>query len=137
MSNLDGKTIKLEDQLLLIAVEESGTILDIERRCYYDLNDTAFFLARQLEKSCQQKVLTAKLVSEFEVSEGTARSDVDAFINELKRRDLIVFAEEKEESINIPSSRSGLKSYQSPALECQKELTVASGSEPLTPPSVP
>ncbi len=132
MKDIDGKTLKLKDQLTLIAVEESGTILDIERRCYYDLNDTAFFLARQLEEGCGYQSLTAELFSEFDVSEDAARSDIDMFVNELMKRDLVVIKEGEEGSVNILSRKPGLKPYQSPALECQRELNVAAANGALT-----
>jgi len=132
MKDIDGKTLKLNDQLTLIAVEESGTILDIERRCYYDLNDTAFFLVRQLEEGCGYQSLTAELFSEFDVSEETAHSDIDMFVNELVKRDLVVIKEGEEASVNIRSRKPGLKLYQSPALECQRELNVAAANGAFT-----
>jgi len=132
MKDLDGKAVKLKGELTLIAFEESGTILDVEKRCYYDLNDTAFLLTRRMEEGCPYPILVAELVAEFDVSGETARIDVGKFINEVTRRDLVVIAEGKEASMPTGSKRAGVKPYQPPVLECQRELAVASGAAPFT-----
>ena len=133
MNSTDRKTMKLRSELTLIAIEDSGTLLDVGKRCYYDLNDTAFFLVRHMEEGCCYRSLTAEFISEFNVGQETARSDIDYFIDELLRLGLAVLEKAKGEPLPMMSKGPGRKPYHAPLIEYQKELAVASGSEPLTP----
>jgi len=127
MKRFDGKTAKLKGEVTVIAIEESGVLLDIEKRCYYDLNGTAFFLARRLENGCQYESLKAELVSEFNVDQETAGLDLDNFIMDLAGKNLLTIGESNTEFGRALEVKRGLKSYQSPVFEYRQELIVASG----------
>ena len=126
MKSLDSRTAKLKGGLTLINIEESGMLLDIENRCYYDLNDTAFFLARRLETGCQYDNLQAKFVAEFNIDEETARLDMENFLLELARKDLLTIGETNTKSGGTLEVKRGVKPYQAPTFNYRKELIVAS-----------
>ena len=132
MSYLDNKTFKLNDALTLVTVEDSGVVLDVENKCYYDLNDTAFFLVNLMEDGCRYEQLQTGLSSEFHVDRETARKDIDAFLEELVRLDLLGIREVKGEQTGTTGSRQGKRPYRSPVIEYQKELAVACALEALT-----
>ena len=132
MQGMEEKTVRLKSELTLIDIEDSGTLLDVENRCYYDLNDTAFFLVRRMEEGCQYRSLMEEFIAEFDVEQETARSDVANFVDELLRHNLVLTEEGKEESVPMKSQEQVRKPYRAPALEYKKELTVAAALEAVT-----
>jgi hypothetical protein len=127
------KTIlKLKENLTLVEVEDSGVVLDVEKRCYYDLNDTAFFLVNLMEGGCRREQLQIELTSEFHVDRETAHKDIDTFIKELMRLDLLSIGEEEEQKRATISGQGG-RLYHTPVLEYQRELAVASAAIAVTP----
>ena len=128
MKDLDEKTLKLRDNLTLVSIEDNGAILDVEKRCYYDLNGTAFFIAGLLENSYPYGEIPAALTSEFNIDLETGRMDIDSFIEEMQRYGLLNIGEETVEFINRANGKQGEKPYQAPIFEYQKELAVACGS---------
>jgi hypothetical protein len=64
--------------------DETGVILDVDSLQVFTLNETGMFLVEALrEGETTRDGLVAKMVDEFEVDEGTAAEDVDAFTAEL------------------------------------------------------
>ncbi|MFC1980128.1 PqqD family protein [Chloroflexota bacterium] len=126
MKDLDEKTLKLSDDLTLVSVEDSGAILDVEKRCYYDLNATAFFIASLLENGYPYKEIPAAITSEFSIDVETAQTDIDSYIEELQRHGLLGIGEETIEFNKAFDIKQGKRPYQAPAFEYQKELAVAS-----------
>jgi len=120
-----GKIIKLVEDLTLVSIEDSGALLDIAKRCYYDLNSTAFFIAGLLENGYPYDEIPAALTSEFNVGVITARQDTDSFIEKLLRHGLLNIGEEIIEFNKTPDLKQGEKPYQTPAIEYNSELSVA------------
>ena len=54
-----------------------------------NLNETGAFLWRVLEQGATKDELVAKLLSEYDVDEATAITDIDAFINKLSEAKLV------------------------------------------------
>ena len=132
MNSWDGKTIRLKGDLTLINFEEIGTLLDIEKRCYYDLNNTAFFLVRRIEDGSHYQNLVADVVAEFSTQEETAHADINKFIDELVRHDLVIIQEGESEYVIAQRGKIGDKPYQSPTLNYETELTVAAALNVVT-----
>jgi len=126
MEDLNRKIMKLRENLTLVSVEDSGALLDVEKRCYYDINSTAFFIASLLENGYPYDEIKKALTAEFSVDEKTVRIDIDNFIDELQRHGLMSIGEATVEFKKLSDVKHGTKSYQSPAFECQKiEMAVA------------
>jgi hypothetical protein len=130
MKEIEGKTLKPKGDLTLVSVEDSGALLDVEKRSYYELNDTAFFLLKLMEEGCRYERLYTELTSEFHVDQETAWRDIDEFLKELIRRDLLGIDEEEGEQKKPAGSGQGERIYHTPVLEYQQELAVATAASP-------
>ena len=54
------------------------------------LNETGTFLWKTLEDGADFDTLTEKLLSEYDIDEETAKSDISAFLEKVKEADLII-----------------------------------------------
>jgi len=133
MENLKMKTLRLREDLTLVSIEDKAALLDVERKCYYDPNDTAFFLLKLLEEGCLYEDMKAKLVSEFDVAEETAWLDLDNFIEALLRQGLVEIKEEATARESVSESKKEKKAYHAPLFEHQAEIVVAGGTPPVSP----
>jgi hypothetical protein len=134
MENLRGKTLRLKEDLTLVSVEEKAALLDVERRCYYEPNDTAFFLLKLMEQGCLYEDMEAELISRFDVVEETARLDIDNFIEEALRLGLIEIGGKAEARQGVGNPKKEKKSYQPPLVEHQAGIAVACANAGPTPP---
>jgi hypothetical protein len=125
MKDLWGKSLKLKESVTLVAVEASGALLDAENRCYYDLNYTAFFLLKLIEKGYHYESLQTELVSKFNIDEEIGRNDIDSFINGLIRLDIIQIVETASEYPVTSIIKKGNTLYETPTIEYKSELAVA------------
>ena len=125
MENLKGKTLKLREDLTLVSIEDKAALLDVEKRCYYDPNDTAFFLLKLMEDGYLYDDMETELVSEFNVAGEAARLDINNFIEELLRLGLVEIREEAVAREGMGEPRKEKKAYQAPLLEEQAEIAVA------------
>ena len=62
---------------------------NIDLNAMITLNGTGKFLWTLLENETDEDILTAALVSEYDVDEETARKSVNAFISVLKQHDFL------------------------------------------------
>jgi hypothetical protein len=125
MKDLDRKTLKLREDLTLVTVEDSGALLDVEKRCYYDLNGTAFFITSLLENGYPYNEIPAAVTSEFSIDVQITRPDIDSFIEELQRHGLLSIDEETGKFDKASDVKQGIKLYQTPVIEYNSELAVA------------
>ena len=132
MEDVKGKTLKLREYLTLVSIEDKAALLDVERRCYFDPNDTASFLLKLMEDGCLYEDVKVALVSEFDVAEETAQVEIDNFIEELLRLSLIDIGETTAHEV-VCEPRGEKKAYRAPQLEHQAEIAVVAGSIGLTP----
>ncbi|MFC1938213.1 PqqD family protein [Chloroflexota bacterium] len=132
MGNLKMKILKPKEDLTLVSVEDKAALLDVGKRCYYDLNDTAFFLFKLMEGGCLYEDMQAGLISEFDVSEGVALLDTHNFIEEILRLGLVEISEEPMLSRGVSKPEKEKKAYQAPLLEQEAEIVVAHGQPPVT-----
>ena len=122
-----GKTLKLREDLTLVAIEEQAVLLDVDKRRYFDGNDTASFLLQLMENGCPYDNLMVRLVSDFDVVHETARLDVDNFVVELLRLGLVeVGAATANEIVREPMGKR--KPYQAPQFEQQAEIALVAGA---------
>jgi hypothetical protein len=128
VENLKGKTLRLKEDLTLVSVEDKAALLDVERRCYYDLNNSAFSLLKLIEGGCLYEDMQAGLISEFGVSEEAAKLDTDNFIEEILRLDWVEIGEEAIVLRSVSKPEKKKKDYQPPLLEQEAEIVVAYGA---------
>lgn len=75
-----------------VAWSDLGTevvILDLRSSTYYSVRDTGALLVTALMEGASEQTLVERLVGSYGTTEDTARSDVDDFLGELSRRDLL------------------------------------------------
>jgi len=81
-------TIALQPRLAWQVIDGEGVVLDLDRQRALGLNATATFLLERLAKEDEES-LAAALTAHFDVTPETARADVRAFLDELRRRGLL------------------------------------------------
>jgi hypothetical protein len=127
MENVIAKTLKLKEDLTLVAIEEQATLLDVDTRRYFDPNDTALFLLKLMEGGCRYEDIKAALVTEFAVAEETARVDVEDFVGELLNLGLVDSREATAHEI-VRESTGERRPYQAPRLEGQADIALVTGA---------
>jgi hypothetical protein len=130
---MEGRTMRLKEDLTLVSVEDKAALLDVERRCYYEPNGTAFFLLKLMEQGCLYEDMEAELISSFDVAEETAQLDLDNFIGELLKLGLVELGEQTTARRSVGKSDKEKRPYQAPLLEHQAEIAVACAQPAPTP----
>ena len=130
---MKGKRLRLREDLTLVSFDDKAALLDVEKRCYYDPNDTAFFLLKLMENGCSHEDLATELISKFAVSEKVAWADIDNFIEELLRLGLVETTEKAISREITYEPNKDKRAYQTPILQRQAEIMVASAQQPPTP----
>ena len=70
-------------------IDGEVVVLDIERSHYLNLNATGCVLWLMLAEGATTRQLVDKLIDEFDVTESTARGDVEAFIASCRESGLL------------------------------------------------
>ncbi len=68
-------------------------VLDVERSHYLNLNPTGCVLWLMLAEGATERQLVDKLIAEFDVTEPTARADVEAFVTSCRENGLLADSE--------------------------------------------
>lgn len=75
-----------------VAWSDLGTeivILDLRSSTYFSVRDTGAFLVNGLVDGASAQTLVERLLDSYDITEDIARGDVDEFLAELSRRDLL------------------------------------------------
>lgn len=64
--------------------------MTVDFRCIITLNETGAFLWKQLQEECTEEALVQALLGEYDVTEDVASRDVAAFLDNLRKADLLV-----------------------------------------------
>lgn len=75
-----------------VAWSDLGTeivLLDLRSSTYFSVRDTGAFLVNALVEGASAQALVDRLLGRYDITEAIARRDVDEFLGELARRDLI------------------------------------------------
>ena len=132
MQNLKDKILKLKEDVTLVSIEDEAALLDVESRCYYDPNDTAFFILKLIEDGIAVDDIRTELLSEFDVDERLARLDLDAFIEELLKLTLIEIRVAGMARRDEGRTKKEKKAYHSPLLEHPTAIEVAAASSVIS-----
>lgn len=87
--------MKVKEGFILRAMGENHLVvpvgaLTVDFRCIITLNDTGAFLWQQLQQECSEAELVQQLLDEYDVTAERATADVTAFVEQLKKADLLV-----------------------------------------------
>jgi len=126
MEHMMGKALKLREDLTLVAIENEAALLDVDKRCYFQLNSTGYFLVQLMEDGHLYEDIKAALVSEFDVDDETSRVDVDSFVEEVLSLGLANIVEAVAQDI-VRKPKVERKPYQAPRLERQADLVLVAG----------
>ena len=81
--------LRAADTAVFRPLGEGGVVLDLETGDYYELNVSGRFLWDQLAEGNSREGMIGALRDRYDLDEGTASDDVDAFIDGLQRRRLL------------------------------------------------
>ena len=87
--------MKLKDGFILRAMGDNHLVvpvgvMTVDFRCIITLNDTGAYLWQQLQQERSETELVQLLLEEYDVTAERAQEDVAAFIDDLKKADLLV-----------------------------------------------
>lgn len=87
--------MKVRDGFILRSMGENHLVVPVgsatvDFRCIITLNDTGAFLWKQLQEERTEEELVKALLGEYEVSADVATRDVTAFVEELRKAELLV-----------------------------------------------
>ena len=83
-------TVVPAPNVLAAHLGDESVLLDLDTKHYFRLNETAAVIWRALEHSPRVDAVVRALVDEFDVSEDEARSALDALLDDLHRKGLVV-----------------------------------------------
>ncbi|WP_165492047.1 PqqD family protein [Egibacter rhizosphaerae] len=82
--------MKLRDSgLSWQVVDDDVVVLDLDGSVYFRVNGTGRVLWERLQQPATVDELVAELTGNYDVDEAQARADVEAFLGDLRTRDLI------------------------------------------------
>ena len=86
----DDATLRLRDEgLNWREIDGEVVVLDVERSHYLNLNATGCVLWLMLAEGATERQLADKLIDEFDVTEQTARADVESFLTGCRENGLL------------------------------------------------
>jgi len=124
---------KLKDTAFLVEVDDGGFIVDLARRCYYDLSASALSLARLLEHGATTEDLEGRLVADFEVDAEAAAADVARFTSELKALQLVEPVQGEAASRPRSAATASKKPYSAPSISLEREVLSEVRARPVSP----
>jgi Coenzyme PQQ synthesis protein D (PqqD) len=77
------------DQLTWHVAGDDVVVLDLQGSVYLKLNGSARVLWERLSEPCSDVELVAALIERYDIEEQRAAADVDAFLADLRARDLL------------------------------------------------
>ena len=70
-------------------LETGGVVLNLENGDYFELNPAGRFLWEQMEAGADRDALVVALANQFGMEEAACGADVDAFLADLRSRQLL------------------------------------------------
>lgn len=77
---------QVADEYLLIPVGEAA----LNVKGLISVSESGYLLYQKLQGGCTRQDLIAALLGEYEVAEAEAAADVDAFLDQMRRLDMLV-----------------------------------------------
>lgn len=79
----------IPDTVVARAVGDEMVMLDLDSGVYYTLNGTGAFIWRCCEQGQPAEEIVPAITAQYEVSDGVARADLDAFFDSMSELGLI------------------------------------------------
>ena len=90
MALRDDQRLTTSNKVLSRVFDGDAVLLDLGSGTYFGLNEVGSRIWQSLEKGATVAELVAAVLAGFEVDEATARRDLDALLEDLSTRGLIV-----------------------------------------------
>lgn len=82
-------TFKIPDNVLFQEVDGEAVLLSLDEGCYYGLDELGTRIWKLIHQDLDHDQVVAAMVAEYEVETEQARSDLDAFLSDLRESGLI------------------------------------------------
>lgn len=82
-------TFKIPDNVLFQEVDGEAVLLSLDEGCYYGLDELGTRIWKLIHQDLDRDQVVAAIVAEYEVEPEQARSDLDAFLSDLRESSLI------------------------------------------------
>ncbi len=82
-------TFKIPDNVLFQEVDGEAVLLSLDEGCYYGLDELGTRIWKLIHQDLDHDQVVAAIVAEYEVEPEQARSDLDAFLSDLRESGLI------------------------------------------------
>lgn len=79
----------IPEDVLVAHLEGEAVILSVKTKRYYQLNETAAAIWKQLERGHDAEAIVGALIEEFDVDMSTARAEVEHMLVQLEDKALI------------------------------------------------
>ncbi|MHA1264041.1 MAG: PqqD family protein [Candidatus Helarchaeota archaeon] len=81
--------VEIEEKEAYISRELGAVLINYETNIFYETNDTATFIIKQIQEGKNQEAILKAILREYDIDETTATADLTQFLNILKRLELI------------------------------------------------
>ena len=101
MVNPRSEALRLNPRVRFRAVGKEGVMVHMDSGRVIVVSEVGLFLLPLLKESVHREELTAALVKEFDVAQGQATADLDAFIDQLDQEKILRLKLASRSSQNI------------------------------------
>jgi hypothetical protein len=98
-TSIENEQIRLTSQVRHRAVGDEGVLVHLENGRVLVVNEVGLFIVQQLESVQNRHALAGKIAAEFEVSVEQALSDLDQYLSELEKEDVLEITPQPDTSI--------------------------------------
>jgi hypothetical protein len=88
-TSIENEQIRLTSQVRHRAVGDEGVLVHLENGRVLVVNEVGLFIVQQLESQQDRTTLAAKIAAEFDVSAEQALSDLNEYLSELEKEDIL------------------------------------------------
>lgn len=90
MHDLLDQKLRISDKTTSSTVGDEAVLLHLEQGTYYALDEVGALIWQKLKEGLVPREIPDQIVNSYEIDQETAEADVRAFLQELKRRQLIL-----------------------------------------------
>lgn len=91
-AHLSGVQVRVRDTVVARPLREEMVLLDLDSGIYYSLNPLGALIWSHLERGATPAAIIAAITAEYDVQPDVAAADLQAFLAELRARNLVTVA---------------------------------------------